>query len=137
MAKLTVTEAAEMIGVSRQTIYRKLHDGTLSRDANKKVDLSELMRVFPPSDYDYVTPSDVRETSQSDTSDAVNVSGRNNDDATKDRLIAHLEAENELLRAEKAQYWEAMTKAQERADAMLAALPDLTKKLPWWKIWKK
>lgn len=133
MAKLTISEASALIGVSRQTIYRKLHDGTLSRDSDKRVDLSELMRVFPPPEYDYVTPADVRETSQSDTADTQT-------DTAKDRLIAHLEAENERLRAEKAEYWETLKKERERADALLAALPDLTqerKRKSWLFFWKK
>lgn len=133
MAKLTISEASALIGVSRQTIYRKLHDGTLSRDSDKRVDLSELMRVFPPSEYNYVTPADVRETSQSDTADTQT-------DTAKDRLIAHLEAENERLRAEKAEYWEILKKERERADALLAALPDLTqrkKRRHWLLFWKE
>jgi predicted site-specific integrase-resolvase len=51
MAKVTLTEAAKMVGVSRVTLYKRyINNGVLSidRDANgkPKVDTSELMRVF-------------------------------------------------------------------------------------------
>ena len=34
------------MGVSRTTIYQKVNDGELSRNADKKIDVSEMLRVF-------------------------------------------------------------------------------------------
>ena len=44
--KISVTKAAKEWGVSRTTIYQKVNDGELSRTADKKIDVSEMLRVF-------------------------------------------------------------------------------------------
>ena len=44
--KISVTKAAKEWGVSRTTIYQKINDGELSRAADKKIDTSEMIRVF-------------------------------------------------------------------------------------------
>ena len=43
---ISVTKAAKEWGVSRTTIYQKVNDGELSRTADKKIDTSEMIRVF-------------------------------------------------------------------------------------------
>ncbi|SJN18970.1 hypothetical protein [Psychrobacter sp. JB385] len=43
---ISVTKAAKEWGVSRTTIYQKVNDGDLSRTADKKIDTSEMLRVF-------------------------------------------------------------------------------------------
>ena len=43
---ISVTKAAKEWGVSRTTIYQKVNDGELSRNADKKIDTSEMLRVF-------------------------------------------------------------------------------------------
>ena len=43
---ISVTKAAKEWGVSRTTIYQKVNDGELSRTADKKIDVSEMLRVF-------------------------------------------------------------------------------------------
>ena len=44
--KISVTKAAREWGVSRTTIYQKVNDGELSRTSDKKIDTSEMLRVF-------------------------------------------------------------------------------------------
>ena len=44
--RLSVTEAATLYHVARTTIYRKVKHGELSSGSDKKIDLSELIRVF-------------------------------------------------------------------------------------------
>ncbi|MEZ2693419.1 plasmid replication DNA-binding protein [Psychrobacter faecalis] len=44
--KISVTKAAKEWGVSRTTIYQKVSDGELSRSSDKKIDTSEMIRVF-------------------------------------------------------------------------------------------
>ncbi len=41
-----MTKAAKEWGVSRTTIYQKINDGELSRTSDKKIDASEMLRVF-------------------------------------------------------------------------------------------
>lgn len=43
---ISVTKAAKTWGVSRTTIYQKVNDGELSRNSDKKIDPSEMLRVF-------------------------------------------------------------------------------------------
>ena len=43
---ISVTKAAKEWGVSRTTIYQKVNNGELSRTADKKIDVSEMLRVF-------------------------------------------------------------------------------------------
>lgn len=43
---ISVTKAAKQWGVSRTTIYQKVNDGELSRTSDKKIDVSEMLRVF-------------------------------------------------------------------------------------------
>ena len=43
---ISVTKAAKEWGVSRTTIYQKVNNGELSRNTDKKIDTSEMIRVF-------------------------------------------------------------------------------------------
>ena len=51
MAMVSLQEAAKLAGVGRTTLYRKADQGLLSTrkmaDGSRKVDTSELFRVFP------------------------------------------------------------------------------------------
>jgi hypothetical protein len=44
--EINIKAAAEMVKVSRTTIYEKIKSGELSKSANGKIDTSELLRVF-------------------------------------------------------------------------------------------
>ncbi len=61
MAQLTVRQAAEQVGVSRQTMFRKIKDGTVSATVDhagqKQIDSSELLRVFGALQAPGVTPA--------------------------------------------------------------------------------
>lgn len=50
MAQMTVRQAAEQVGVSRQTMFRKIKDGSISatidHQGQKQIDSAELLRVF-------------------------------------------------------------------------------------------
>ena len=43
---ISVTKASKDWGVSRTTIYQKINNGELSKTADKKIDTSEMLRVF-------------------------------------------------------------------------------------------
>lgn len=47
---ISVSEASKRWAVSRTTIYKKIDDGELSRNSDKKIDTAEMLRVFgsPP-----------------------------------------------------------------------------------------
>lgn len=46
MSFVTVNEAATLTGKSKQTIYRHIKDGKLSRESNGQIQTAELLRVY-------------------------------------------------------------------------------------------
>ena len=51
MKALSVIELAELYGMNRQSIYKRINKGDLSKNSDGKIDLSEAIRVFgEPSD---------------------------------------------------------------------------------------
>lgn len=44
--RLKITEAAKIYQIARTTIYKRIKEGKLSVDTDKRIDLSEMMRVF-------------------------------------------------------------------------------------------
>ena len=44
--EVNITSAAELLGISRNTVYQAIRDGKLSKTGNGKIDSSELLRVF-------------------------------------------------------------------------------------------
>jgi hypothetical protein len=65
MAKVNVSQAAQMAGVSRSTIHKQLNSGKLSAeraDGRTLIDVSELERVFGT-----LVPPSRRRNTQSDT----------------------------------------------------------------------
>lgn len=61
MAQMTVRQAAEQVGVSRQTMFRKIKDGSISATVDhkgqKQIDSAELLRVFGALQTPSVTPA--------------------------------------------------------------------------------
>ena len=73
---ISVTKAAKHWGVSRTTIYQKINDGELSRTADKKIDTSEMIRVFGE-------PVTKKRTEQSvNTSNSTSVNSQNVQNST-------------------------------------------------------
>ena len=69
MAFVSMTEAAELAGVSRGTLYNRSKRGELSR-SGEGIDTSELMRVFGPINRPQADTSVEPLTSAVDTAEA-------------------------------------------------------------------
>ena len=69
MAIVSLTEAAELAGVSRGTLYNRLKRGELSRSGDG-IDTSELMRVFGPINRPQTDTGGEHRASAADTGDA-------------------------------------------------------------------
>ena len=86
MAKLSITQAAKMAGISRQTLYVKyINTGSISIEVvnNKKViDTSEIIRVF----------NDVKILDKLDITELQGVTPKNTQ-TDKDKIIALLESQ--------------------------------------------
>lgn len=46
MSRITVTQAAKDFNVSRNTLYKKIRQGLLTKDANGRLDVNDLIRVI-------------------------------------------------------------------------------------------
>ena len=66
VAQFTVRDAANKVGVTRQTLFKYIRQGklsaTLSREGQKQIDVSELIRVFGELQPDTGTNSDRRDS---------------------------------------------------------------------------
>ena len=135
MARVSISEAARLVKVSRPTIYKMINSGKLSYTsvvkhgkAIKVIDTSELIRVFGSLD-------GVIDTVKSDAeSTGINSTGLHD----LQYRIALLEAENDGLKG-------AVKARDEHIDSLRQAMQLLEHKhepsspphSPWWKFWKK
>lgn len=62
--QLSVIEVAELYGFNRQTVYKRINKGELSKNSDGKIDLAEAIRVFgePASRNKPVTPINPEDT---------------------------------------------------------------------------
>ena len=135
MARVSISEAARLVKVSRPTIYKMINSGKLSYTSVVKhgksikvIDTSELIRVFGSLD-------GVIDTVKSDAeSTGINSTGLHD----LQYRIALLEAENDGLKG-------AVKARDEHIDSLRQAMQLLEHKhepsspphSPWWKFWKK
>lgn len=94
---LSMSEAAQMVGMTRPTFYRKVDELGISvnEDGNKKrVDVSELIRVFG---HDFKLNQDVSKPSESLSTDKKPSTASNSDINTKLAILeSELQREREL-----------------------------------------
>ncbi len=98
MAIVSMTEAAELAGVSRGTLYNRIKRGELSR-SGEGIDTSELMRVFGPINRPQADTSVEPLTSAVDTADVT----AHADTASSVQLNTLLNAQ--LAAAERERLW--------------------------------
>src|SRR5215510_14668446 len=96
MARLTITDAARVTGVSRVTLHRYIKAGKLSRSADGTVDTAELLRIGLVLQPDTVLqPVNLqRDVTSSETSSVTSP-----DSATLQQLIAVLQRELDAAHA--------------------------------------
>lgn len=105
MAKdITIKEAARLAGVSRQTIYNKIDKGELSRNNDKRIDLSEFLRVYPDAKIDTPTEDNKNVQKQksvkNEVSNRVLVDTNKNIESVKDIEIKYLKQQLEIMSRE-------------------------------------
>lgn len=91
MTMLTISDAARLAGVSRQTLYDRINSGTLSRTSDG-VDLAELARVYP--ELEQLTDLQIKSVVKKDEKKPVEK------DSDSAELIALREREVEWLKEE-------------------------------------
>ncbi len=139
MARVSISEAARLVKVSRPTIYKMINSGKLSYTSVVKqgkdikvIDTSELIRVF--GSIDGVTDTVKHDVKSDAQSTEINNQGLH----TLQHRIALLEAENDGLKG-------AVKARDEHIDSLRQAMQLLEHKhapsspthSPWWKFWKK
>ena len=135
MARVSISEAARLVKVSRPTIYKMINSGKLSYTSVVKhgksikvIDTSELIRVFGSLDG---VIDDVKSDAESTGINSVGLHDLQH-------RIALLEAENDGLKG-------AVKAQDEHIDSLRQAMLLLEHKhessspphSPWWKFWKK
>lgn len=118
MAEIGISEAARLVGKTRNTLYRFMKDGKLSYHSEKSgvrtVDVSELLRVFP-----YAAKA-IGESYKCDTSSDTNVTESDSnvtpDTQGKDEVIQLLKAQ--LAESAKREAW-----LKERIEELEKRLP--------------
>lgn len=103
MVKLTSVQAAEMVGVSRSTIWRACKSGRLSADRNGKdflIEVSELTRVFPVKPSHEVAPKPP-ETMQQEAPETGLVSELRRQIGRLEKQVESLEGDKGDLRQER------------------------------------
>lgn len=139
MALLDLTKAAKMAGVSRQTIYRKMSEGTISWDVDnqgkRRIETSELIRVFGSVNSHKENLRDV--TSNTVRHNTATVEGYQ---IAIDTLKLQVESERQrALRAESEVDFlrSALSKVQDDVQKLLTHQTEAntTPRRPWWKLW--
>ncbi|MBU2788733.1 hypothetical protein HFQ13_11075 [Acidithiobacillus sp. VAN18-1] len=130
MAKVTITEAARLAGISRITMYRKyIRTGVISverdRDGNPQIDISELVRVFGEIHQDTQSNSSDTQKEQYDT--VLNDPVCRAELAACKALLAS--KEDELRRSLEREAW--LQARIEASEQRLLTGPD-TKRRWWW-----
>ncbi|TYF30394.1 DNA-binding protein [Klebsiella pneumoniae] len=135
MARVSISEAARLVKVSRPTIYKMINSGKLSYTSVVKhgksikvIDTSELIRVFGSLDG---VIDDVKSDAESTGINSVGLHDLQH-------RIALLEAENDGLKG-------AVKARDEHIDSLRQAMqlleynhePSSPPHSPWWKFWKK
>ncbi|HDZ0800694.1 TPA: helix-turn-helix domain-containing protein [Klebsiella pneumoniae] len=135
MARVSISEAARLVKVSRPTIYKMINSGKLSYTSVVKhgksikvIDTSELIRVFGSLDG---VIDDVKSDAESTGINSVGLHDLQH-------RIALLEAENDGLKG-------AVKARDEHINSLRQAMQLLEHKhepsspphSPWWKFWKK
>jgi hypothetical protein len=101
--RLKITEAATLYGIARTTIYKKIKDGKLSVDTDKRIDLSEMMRVFgaiPPQLQTHTTVESVAIQSDEIKGLQDKITRLENELAVAIADKKKVEAENNLLKSQ-------------------------------------
>ena len=139
MALLDLTAAAKAAGISRQTLYRKMADGSVSWDVDhqgkRRIDTAELLRVFGPlhsHDENLIDVPRNTERHGAETVEGYKIA--------IDTLKSQVESERQrALRAESEVDFlrSALTKAHDDVQKLLTHQRDEPEKQirPWWRIW--
>lgn len=108
--ELNIKEAAAFAKVARSTLYGKIRDGELSKNANGKIDTAELLRVFgEPKRHVETTQLDA----QKDTENTLKIQ------------VTMLEKANASLERQLSKAEDREKQANERADALMDTIKAL------------
>lgn len=139
MALLDLTAAAKAAGISRQTLYRKMADGSVSWDVDhqgkRRIDTAELLRVFGPLHSHSENLTDVSRDTERLGAETVEgykiaIDTLKSQVESERQRASRAESEVDFLRS-------ALAKAQDDVQKLLTHQRDEPEKQirPWWRIW--
>lgn len=146
MAMVTVSEAARLVGLARQNLYKNyIAKGKISVDrdrmGNPKIDTSELVRVFGEIRMTNDVSPKTQEVTENDSSD----SELGTLSQAKDQVIAALRLQIEAAmerekKAEERELWlrQQLEDAQRQVKLLTHDKIEETaqERKPWWRIWR-
>ena len=138
MALLDLTAAAKAAGISRQTLYRKMADGSVSWDVDhqgkRRIDTAELLRVFGPlhshdENLTDVSKDTVRLSAETVEGYKIAIDTLKSQVESERQRASRAESEVDFLRT-------TLSKTQDEVQKLLTHQSEPEKQIrPWWRIW--
>ena len=115
MAVVSITESVKLTGKSRQTIYRHIRTGKLSKTDNG-IDTAELIRVYG----EFVTPDTANTPKSSNVTHHTDIAAElKKQDKVQEMEVQHLKEQVELLKSQLTKTETQLERAQHKEDKLL------------------
>jgi len=115
MAVVSITESVKLTGKSRQTIYRHIRTGKLSKTGNG-IDTAELIRVYG----EFVTPDTENTPKSSNVTHHTDIAAElKKQDKVQEMEVQHLKEQVELLKSQLTKTETQLERAQHKEDKLL------------------
>lgn len=115
MAVVSITESVKLTGKSRQTIYRHIRTGKLSKTGNG-IDTAELIRVYG----EFVTPDTENTPKSSNVTHHTDIAAElKKQDKVQEMEVQHLKEQVELLKSQLTKTEAQLERAQHKEDKLL------------------
>ena len=115
MAVVSITESVKLTGKSRQTIYRHIRTGKLSKTDNG-IDTAELIRVYG----EFVTPDTENTPKSSNVTHHADIAAEiKKQDKVQEMELQHLKEQVELLKSQLTKTETQLERAQHKEDKLL------------------
>lgn len=117
--KINMTELTKLVNISRQSVYKALQSGRISRNNDKTFNIDEVLRAFPQSEYEYSLQKNDNHFAKNDNGLHSILSTNDNTINIQNDLISQLKKENERLEKEKQEIWEMYKQEREKNNLFL------------------
>ncbi len=128
MKSLSIKEVAELVGISRQSVYKKIKQGKLSKQADNTIQLAEVLRVYPDISIDYKDDKQVEKVVNQNSTCVNEVELRFTNEKVK--MLEKALAEKDLQILNLSKQVDKLLSMNEQLQ--IYALPNPERKKKWW-----